>query len=193
MNSLPALPPKPVELIEVEARCRSINTERRAVETELRRIQDARWRAAQGDENLDRAAEAMVAGEVDPTSRDMTPERISELRARLDVLILADSKISRLAAELRDRHARNISAAWRPMHKKAAHRIARALVELADANSEEERVRGQAPGATLPPMNFPNIGRLGAGGGPAQYWKEYVKRHGYWPDDDQAQFPAAAY
>ncbi len=194
MNSLPALPSKPADLIEVEARCRSIRAERQAVETELQRIQDERWRAAQGDENLDLAAEAMAAGETDAMSRNMTPERISELRSRLEILIRADSKVSRRAAELRDRHTRNIAAAWRPMHKKAAHRIARALVELAAANAEEERVRARAPGATLPPMSFPNIGRFGAAGGAAQYWKEHAKRYNYWPDEDEDQaLPAAAY
>lgn len=190
----PALPPKPVELIEIEARCRAIRAERQAVETELRRLQHEHWLAAQDDGNLGRAVEAIVSGETDATSRNMTPERNEELRARLEILTLADGKASLRAAELCERHNRNIAAVWRPMHKKVACRIARALRDLANANRTEHELRDKAPGGTLPPMDYPGIGSLGAVGGPAKYWMEHARRHGYLLDEGEpeADWPAAA-
>lgn len=193
MQKLPELPSRPAELIELEGRLSAIRGQRREVEQELRRIEDELWSAKQsGDENLDFAAEQMVAGEMEPTARSVAPKRIAELRDRLEILIRADRKATERTAEQRARHNRNIAAAWRPQHKQAAQRIARALRELVSANEQEERVRDKAPGGHLPPMNFPSLGQLGAAGGSAKFWMEHAARHGYLADEDEDVFPAAA-
>ena len=90
-------------------------------------------------------------------------------------------------------HNRATAAAWRPQYKEAARRIARALRELVDANRAEHEIQNRAPNGTLISMDFPNVGQLGAVGGPAKFWMEHARRHGYLEEDDgAAQFPAAA-
>jgi hypothetical protein len=191
--NIPTLPPKPTELTEIEARCRAIRGERQAVEAELQRIQVESWRAAQGNENLERAASAMASGETDATSRDMTPERIEELSSRLEILTLADRKASGRAAEWRERHARNIAKAFRPAHRAAVRRIAVALTELVAANTAEEELRARVPGGKIRPANFPNCGRFGPHGDPCQLWKNYVKREGLLDQDEpETTWPVAA-
>lgn len=195
MTFTPALPSRPAELVETESRRAAIRREREEVEAELRRIQDEAWQGSQENiDPIDVAAARLANGEAEATSRTVMPEHMDFLRSRLEILRRAEVKVSQRLAKLQERHNRNIAAAYRPMHKKAAQRIARALVELVAANVEEERVRGLAPGATLPAMNFPNAGKFGPVGGPAQYWREHAKRYGYWPDEGEAEarFPAAA-
>lgn len=188
------IPARPAELIEIEGRRAAIRREAQAVKTELQRLQDKQWNSTHGDENLDRAAEAMAAGETDATSRDMTPERIEELRSRLNIIERANEKLTLRVAREREKYHRSIASVLRPEHKKVTQRIARALAELVNANAEEEMLRAKAPGNHLPPMNFPNTGKFGPGGGPAAYWRAYAKRLGYLLDEDEpeATWPAAA-
>ena len=95
-------------------------------------------------------------------------------------------------AEQRERHNRNVAGVYRPEHRKATQRIARALRELVDANRAEQELRDKAPGGQFPPMDFPGIGQLGAAGGPAKFWMEHARRHGYLLDDHEANLPSAA-
>lgn len=195
MTFTPALPSRPPELVETESRRAKIRREREAVEDELRRLNAKAWDESQANvDPLDAAAELLAAGEADANSRTVMPENLDFLRSRLEILRRAEGKLAQRVAKLHERHNRSIASALRPEHKKVTQRIARALVELVAANAEEERVRGRAPGATLPAMNFPNAGRFGCAGGPAQYWREHAKRHGYLVDegDPEARFPAAA-
>ncbi len=194
MEKTLSLPPKPPELIELEVRRAAIRTERQEVQGDLARLQDEAWSESQRDvDPLDLAAEKLASGETEIASREAVPEEIEILRSRLDLIQRAEFKVKQRVAEQCEHHNRNIAAVYRPEHRKAAQRIARALRELVDANREEERLRDRAPGGTLPAMNFPGIGQLGAAGGPAKFWFEHAKRHGYLGEDEpEVRFPAAA-
>ena len=193
MEKIPALPSKPAELIELEARRAVIRGQRQEVETELARLTDEAWEKTQLDvDPLDLAAEKLASGEIAVATREAVPEEVEILRSRLDLLQRAETKLANRVAEQRERHNRAAAGAHRPDHKKAAQRIARALCELVDANREEERLRDRAPGGQFPPMNFPGIGQLGAAGGPAKYWFAHARRHGYL-DEDESILPAAAF
>ena len=195
MEKIPALPSKPAELIELEARRAVIRGQRQEVETELARLTDEAWEKTQLDvDPLDLAAEKIASGEIETASRDALPEEVEILRSRLDLLQRAETKLANRAAEQRERHNRAAAGAYRPDHKKAAQRIACALRKLVSANAEERLLRARAPGGQLPPMDFPGIGLLGAAGGPAKYWFEHAARHGYTIDDEdgEAGLPTAA-
>ncbi len=187
------LPAKAAELIELEDRRAVIRGQRQEVETELRRINDEAWEKTQLDvDPLDLAAEKIASGEIETASRDALPEEVEILRSRLDLLQRAETKLANRVANGRAAHNREVAAAHRPGHRKAAQRIAAALRELVDANKAEQELRDRAPGGQLVAMDFPGIGQLGAAGGPAKFWMEHAQRHGYL-DDDEASLPAAAF
>lgn len=197
MKELPVLPQRPSELAELEPRRAAIREEWQGIEAEFQRARDQAWQTSQGVDNesvstLDAAAERLASGAAEPTALSIVPEQTLEKRKRADLLMVADRKLTEKIQEIHARHHRSIAKALRPAHKEAAHRIARALVDLVAANAEEEMLRARAPGGTLPAMTFPNAGKFGPVGGPAQYWRDYAKRHGYWPEDGPAQFSAAA-
>ncbi len=194
MEKMPALPPKPPELILIEARRAKIRGQRQEVQDDLARLQDEAWNASQPNvDPLDAAAELLATGEIETASREAVPEEVEILRSRLDLLQRAETKLANRVADARASHNRSVAGAYRPEHRKAAQRIACALRELVSANAEEELLRDRAPGGQLPPMNFPNVGALGAAGGPAKYWMEHARRHGYLVDEDEANWPAAAF
>ncbi len=187
------LPARPPELIAIEDRRAALRAERQEVEAELARLTDEAWNASQPNvDPLDAAAERLAAGEIETASRDALPEEVEILRSRLDLLQRAETKLANRVAEQRERHNRAVAGIHRPEHKKAAHRIARALRELVSANAEEELLRDRAPGGQLPAMNFPGIGSLGAAGGAAKFWFDHARRHGYL-DEDESILPAAAF
>ncbi len=194
MNT-PALPNKPSELIETESRHAQLRHDRGVVETELRALEAKLWRETTLDDAArDAVAERLAAGELEATGQGVVPEQLEILRSRLDLIQRADRKVAVRLAEQRERYNRSIAGAWRPQHKEAAQRIARALRELADANRAEQKIRGKAPNGQLPPMDFPNIGQLGASGGPAKFWMEHARRYGYLTEQNDAQpLPEAAY
>lgn len=194
MEKKPALPLKPAELIALESRRAVIRGQRQEVEAELERLQAEAWNKSESDADpLDLAAEKLVSGEIEIASRDALPEEVEILRPRRDLLQLAEAKLANRVAAGRAAHNRSVAGAYRPAHRKAAQRIARALRELVDANRAEEALRDRAPGGTLPPMDFPGVGQLNAIGGPAKFWMEHAARHGYLDEGDpEARFPAAA-
>ncbi len=193
MEKMPALPPKPDELIALETRRAKLRAERQQVETELRQIQDDAWVKTQLEvDPIDQAAELLATGAIETASREAVPEEVGILQSRRDLLQRAEAKVATRIAEHSDRHNRNIAGAYRPGHQKAAQRIARALRELVDANRVEQEIRDRAPNATLAPMDYPGIGVLGAAGGAAKYWFEHAKRHGYL-EEAEAGWPAAAF
>ncbi len=195
MNQLPALPTKPSGLIELEARRAQLRQDREAVEAELSRLEDKHWRETNLDDDArDAVAEQLAAGEIEATGQGVVPEQLDILRSRFDLIQRAEAKVAVRAAEQRERHNRATAAAWRPQHKEAARRIARALRELIDANRAEHEIQNRAPSGQLTAMDFPGIGQLGAAGGPAKFWFEHASRHGYLEEDEpESQFPAAAY
>ena len=189
---LSKLPARPPELIEIEARRAAIRAERQVVEAELAHLEAEAWNETQASvDPIDAAAERLAGGEAEATSRTVAPEQVEVMRSRRDLLRRAEAKVAARVAEGRERHNRAVAGVHRPGHQEAAARIARALRELVDANRAEQELRDRAPGGQLPPMDFPGIGQLGAAGGPAKYWMEHAKRHGYL-DEDEARFPAAA-
>ena len=186
------LPARPPELIAIEDRRAAIRAERQEVETELARLVAETWNETEVDP-IDAAAERLAGGEAEATSRTVAPEQVEVMRSRRDLLRRAEAKVANRVANGRAAHNRNIAGAYRPEHRKAAQRIARALRDLADANRAEHELRDRAPGGTLPPMDFPGIGQLGPVGGPAKFWMEHAARHGYLNEEDEANWPAAAF
>ena len=187
------LPERSAELIELETRYAQLRQDRQAVESELRQLEEERWQEQNRDDDArDVIAERIALGEVKATAQGVVPEQIEILHSRHDLIQRAERKVAVRVAEQSERHNRSIAAAFRPEHKQAARRIARALRELVNANDAEQTVRGRAPGGTLPAMNFPGVGSLGAAGGSAKFWMTWAERHGYL-DEDEARFPAAAF
>ena len=187
------LPARPPELIEIEDRRAAIRAERQVVEAELARLQADAWNETQVSvDPLDLAAEKLASGVTETASRDALPEQAEIMRSRLDLLQRAETKVASRVAEGRARHNRAIAGAHRPGHQEAAARIARALRELVDANLAEQELRDRAPGGQLVAMDFPGIGQLGAAGGPAKFWFDHARRHGYL-DEDESILPAAAF
>ena len=186
---IPALPPKPRELAELETRIRAIRAELDGVDGEIREIVDADWRRQNHeDSDLDAAAERLARGEPEPGG--VVPERLTFLQSRREILCSADRKVSGRIAEQRERYNRSIASALRPAHRACAIRIFRALVELVYANEAEERLRASVPGIPIRPANFPNVGGFGPHGGPAEYWRAWARRQGLIDEGDN--FPMAA-
>ncbi len=185
------LPARPPELIAIEDRRAAIRAERQEVETELARLVAEAWNESEVDP-IDAAAERLAGGEAEATSRTVAPEQVEVMRSRLDLLRRAETKVASRVAEGRARHNRAVSGAYRPGHQEAVQRIAHALRELVDANKDEQEFRDRAPGGQLVAMDFPGIGQLGAAGGPAKFWFDHARRHGYL-DEDESILPAAAF
>jgi len=184
------VPAPPPELREWEQRRGELRKQRMALEDELRSVEHALFRLRNaGSDELDAIAEQLASGELSEVTRDNLPEERAVLRRRLEVASLAEVKAAEHLKEAREHYHYRIAAAARPAHRKAGARIAVALYALADANREEEAIRGLVPGGKLPPMNFPRAGRIGADGGPAEFWAQNAKRYGYLQEPEQ---PAAA-
>ncbi len=186
MDIIPSVPERPAELAALEERCAVLHDERLELEAELAKLQTASWNEGQMNVvALDMAASRLAAGEDVPALRD-----VEEIRKRLELVSTAERQIGVKIAELHDRHAERTARAFRPAHKQAVARIAKALVELVAANRAEEDLRASAPGIRLRPANYPGIGRFGPQSDPCQTWKTYVLNAGLLDADDG--WPVAA-
>ncbi len=194
MEKTPALPPTPPELADLESRHTKIRGERVEVEAALRQFQDDAWRKSRADiDVLDLAASRLADGLTDAAGRAVLPEQAEVMRSRLDLLQRAEFKMRAKLHELRDLHHTRVARAYRPAHRAAVAGIHKALVALVAANIAEEELRARVPGGKLRPANFPNCGRFGTNGGPAEFWRAWARREGLIDkDDDQVDWPAAA-
>jgi DNA repair exonuclease SbcCD ATPase subunit len=85
MEEMPALPPRPDELAQLEERRAKIRAERQEIASELQRIEGAAWKEAQAaQDGLDAVAEKLASGEIAEVTRDNLPEQRDILRSRLD-------------------------------------------------------------------------------------------------------------
>ena len=197
---IPALPERPSELAELITRRAAIREEWQGIEAEQRRAQDRAWLATQGSETaspervaMDAAIDRLVTGAAEPAAPDVVPEQPEAKRSRSDFLQRADRKLSEKIHKLNERHNRSVARALRPLHRRAVQRIHAALLELEQANSEEQAVRGAIPGATIQACDFPNVGTRGPGGGPIQYWVDFARRLGLLDEGEpEAGWPTAA-
>lgn len=73
-------------------------------------------------------------------------------------------------------------------HRTAIRRIADALIELSEANAEEEEIRRGAHigGATLKRAAFPNVGDRSNFDSPINYWFRFAQHHGLLDGDPHA-------
>ena len=186
MNIIPTVPERPAELAALEERCAGFHDERLALQAELNELQTVAWNAAQMDVvALDIAASRLAAGE------DVSALRDAEaLGQRLELVSTAERQVRAKIAELRDQHNERAARAFRPAHRQAVARIAKALVELAAANRAEQDLRASVPGIRLRPADYPGVGRFGPQGDPCQVWKNYVLNAGLLGEGDD--FPLAA-
>lgn len=189
---MPPLPEHPVELIELSERRAQLGRDRKAIETELRQIEEKQWNEANADDDAREAvAERLAAGEIEATAQGVVPEHLEILRSRLDLVRRAENKLANRLVEGSARHNRAIAKALRPQHRVAVQRIHAALLELEAANAEEVAVRCAVPGAPLESFTFPGIGIRGPGcRGQLSYWIGYARRLGMLAEDD-AQVTAA--
>jgi hypothetical protein len=190
---LPPSPGRPPELDGLLARRAEFRDERHVIERDLAQLQARLSDESQSDEDtMDRAATRLAEGEVDVTSQSVLPEQIQTKRARLDLVIRADQKLSRRIADLNAAHNRQTARTLRPQHRAAVQRIHRALLELEAANIAEQEVRTAIPGAPMDRCNFPNIGTRSPGTNtPIIQWITHARRLGFLNEDEQ--FPAAAF
>ena len=180
MNTIPTVPERPAELAALEERCAGFHDERLDLEAELTKLQTAAWNEGQMNVvALDMAASRLAAGEDVPALRD-----VEEIRKRLELVSTAERQVRAKIAELRDQHNERTARAFRPAHRQAVARIAKALVELAAANRAEQDLRAAVPGIRLRPADYPGVGRFGPQGDPCQTWKNYVLNAGLLDADD---------
>lgn len=141
------------------------------IEAEISRLEDPR-RTAVDDNDLDAAAKAYLAGTQDPASFKPLLERLRIERELVERAVGIGRE--RLNAA-RDARNNEIVKSLRPAHRQAAARVAECLVELAEANAEEARIRQQAPGGALPFLSFPGVD-LGQPDTQAKRFLCYLKR-----------------
>ena len=111
MEKMPALPPKPPELIEIEDRRAAIRAERQVVEAELAHLETEAWDETQASvDPIDAAAERLAGGEADATSRTVAPEQIEVMRSRRDLLRRAEAKVAARVADGRAAHNRRFNS-----------------------------------------------------------------------------------
>lgn len=145
------------ELTAAEAKYAQVRRKLRQVEERIAAVGRAIHEAA-ADADLERAAEAELAGEEQPAVAPGLQQQLDALHRRRDVL----RRAVHLAGEARDRAMREAIrlavVELRPVHAAAVGRVARAVKELAEANAEEARVRHQLPPLALPALLFPGVG-----------------------------------
>ena len=141
------------------------------VTAEISRLEAARWDAAQGDD-LDAAAEAYLAGA--PQAASFEPE-LKKLNAERAVVERAVGIAREKFNAARESRNNELVKALRPAHRQAATRVADCLIQLAEANAEEVRIREQAPGGELPFLSFPGVD-LGRQDTAAKHFLAYLKR-----------------
>ncbi len=198
---LPKLPERPPELAELIPRRAAIRAEWQGIEVELKRARDAAWRASQGGKDptpetvaTDAAIDRLVTGEAEPAALSVVPEQSEAKQSRMDFLKRADRKISDKIHEINQRHNRSVARALRPLHRHAVRRVHAALLELEQANSEEQAARGAVPGAPMQVCDFPNIGTRAPGvNSPINQWISYARRLGFLDEGEpEAGWPTAA-
>ena len=183
---IPTVPERPAELPALEERRTTLRDERLEIEAELAKLQTASWNEGQMNVvALNMAASRLAAGEEVPASRD-----VEALCKRIELVSTAERQVRAKISELRDQHAELTARAFRPAHKQAVARIAKALTELVRANEAEIELRARVPGIRLRPADFPNVGGFGPRGDPCQVWKNYVLNAGLL--EDAGAWPSAA-
>ncbi len=140
------------------------------ITAEISRLEAARWDAAQGDD-LDAAAEAYLAG-APPASFEPELKKLNAERAVVERAVGIAREKFNAARESRNNE---LGKALRPAHRQAATRVADCLIQLAEANAEEVRIREQAPGGVLPFLSFPGVD-LGRQDTAAKHFLAYLKR-----------------
>lgn len=195
---IPKLPERPPELAELIPRRAAIRAEWQGIAAELKRARDAAWRASQGTKDaapetvaIDEAIDRLITGEAEPAEPHIVPEQSEAKRSRMDFLQRADRKLSEKIHEINERHNRSVARALRPLHRRAVRRVHAALLELEQANSEEQAARGAVPGAPMQVCDFPNIGTRAPGvNSPINQWISYARRLGFL--DERDPWPVAA-
>ncbi len=146
------------------------------IKAEITRLEIARWKAT-GDDDLSAAAEAYLAG----TSHDASfnPE-LDRLGAERDIVERAVGIARERFDAARESRNNEVVKSLRPAHRQAATRVVACLIELAEANAEEVRIRQQAPGGKLPFLSFPGVD-LSRQDTTAKHFLAYLKRNGIEP------------
>lgn len=182
------LPQKPNELAELEARRAKITAQRRMAENELAAAEDARRRAALGDDGeITKLANELASGERVSIGRVALPEELNQLRSRLAAFKRAENELVQQVANGRQRHHRQIAKTLQPLHRAAVTRVRQCLLALESANAEERKIRDIAPGYMVQACDFLNVGARSASDSPIRRWLAYVDR--VYPDLDDEDEP----
>lgn len=145
------------------------------INTEIARLESARWAATGGD--LDAAAEAYLTGTSGDVSFEPELKRLGVERAVVKRAVgIAREKFNAARAARNNELVKSL----RGEHRLAAERVVDCVIELAEANAAEARVRQQAPGGKLPFLSFPNVD-LSRQDTAAKHFLKYLKRHGIVP------------
>ena len=140
------------------------------IEAEIVRLENPDGTAID-DDPLDRAAEAYLTGP--PQGASFTPllERLRDERVVVERAVGIARRRLRAAGDARNNE---VVKSLRPAHCKAAERVAACVIQLAEANAEEARVRQQAPGGALPFLSYPGVDTTQ--GGKTKHFLTYLKR-----------------
>lgn len=141
------------------------------IKAEITRLETARWKAT-GDDDLDAAAEAYLSGA--PRADSFEPE-LERLIAEREVVERAVGLARERFGAARETRNNEVVKSLRPAHRQAAGRVVECLIQLAEANAAETRIRDQAPGGGLPFLSFPGVD-LGRQDTQAKHFLAYLKR-----------------
>jgi hypothetical protein len=190
IKDLPAPPDRSAELIELEKRYGGLSAQRSALEIKLRGVEThmARWVMADEAET-DKLAEQLASGEIDRISLENLPAQAAQLRVELNVIRRSEAKLWPILVRHRERHNNLIVKTYRPLHKQAVQRIARALQALIAANKAELELRKAVP-VPLLAMAFPNVGGSTVNEpGSAKLWLDFAKARGFFEPEPAPEPP----
>ena len=154
---------------KVRARLTEINAE-------IARLEKARWLANGGDD-IDTAAEAYLDGAPQADSFEPDLKRLVAERAVVERAVAIGRK---RVAEVNEAQKNEVANSLRPSHRRAAAHVAACVIQLAEANANESRIRRQASSGKLPFFSYPGVD-LSQHDSNAKHYLRFLKRQGIEP------------
>lgn len=143
----------------------------RQLNADIARLEIEAWNT-DDETRLTESAEAYLANGEQVSS--LLP-KLEELRSeRLVVERAVDIARAKFYATKESKN-REVVAALRPAHREAAARVAAAVIQLAEANAAEAKIRQRAPAAGLPFLSFPGVD-LGSPDSQASHFLKFLQR-----------------
>ncbi len=167
-----AMPEEPTDEYETVRRAGATARARLTeIDAAIKRLKIANWNASDAG-NLDVAAEAYLA---DPSRSGSSDVDLKKLDAEREVVARAVGIASEKIRVIQEAQIGAFVKSLRPAHRQAAARVVECLIDLAEANAAEAKIRLRAPGGRLPFLSFPSVD-LGRPNTAAKHFLAYLKR-----------------